>query len=181
MTDWLNPKIEWHETVFQNRYQQIRRVTAQFDDLTKEYFVTDVGHKAGVVAVKDGHILLVRQYRLLINGLSYEIPGGKVEDGEDPAAAASRECLEETGIQCVNLHPLLSYQASLDTRHNPSHLFYCNEIAEEQQTETIQQDEVSGSVWLPLDRCIDMIFQQEIIDAFTIVALLTYRTSKIGQ
>lgn len=28
-----------------------------------------------------------------------EFPGGKQESGEDPAAAAARECLEETGIE----------------------------------------------------------------------------------
>ncbi|MCA9176213.1 MAG: NUDIX domain-containing protein [Planctomycetales bacterium] len=30
-----------------------------------------------------------------------EFPGGKVEPGEDPARAAQRECLEETGLEIV--------------------------------------------------------------------------------
>lgn len=42
----------------------------------------------------DGRVLLVRQvYRQ-----SWGIPGGLLERGEDPAAAARREVLEETGL-----------------------------------------------------------------------------------
>ena len=43
----------------------------------------------------DGRVLLVRQvYRN-----SWGIPGGLLERGEDPASAARREVLEETGLE----------------------------------------------------------------------------------
>jgi len=32
----------------------------------------------------------------------WEIPGGKIEIGESPAAAAARELLEETGVDCTD-------------------------------------------------------------------------------
>ena len=35
----------------------------------------------------------------------WEFPGGKVEPGEEPAAAARRECLEETGVAIRILRP----------------------------------------------------------------------------
>lgn len=49
--------------------------------------------------VRDGkrYILSVRQYRHGSGVVSAEFPGGVVEPGEDPAAAAARELLEETG------------------------------------------------------------------------------------
>lgn len=44
-----------------------------------------------------GEVVMVRQYRHGSSSVVLEIPGGLVEDGEDPAAAAARECFEETG------------------------------------------------------------------------------------
>jgi len=72
------------------------------------------------VVLKDDKGLLVRQYRLLIDGLSWEIPGGGVEANENPEDAALRECLEETGISCRNLHTLVSFHVGLDNVHNPT-------------------------------------------------------------
>ena len=92
------PNISARQVVYQDRYQEIYKVTADFGEFQKEYFVREAGHKAGMVAVKDDAILLVKQYRFLINGLSWEIPGGRVDDGETPEEAAIRECFEESGI-----------------------------------------------------------------------------------
>ena len=106
--------IEPQEIVYQDRNQRIRRVLARFDGFSKEYYVSDHGQRAALVAVRNGEVLLVRQYRLLINGLSYEIPGGRIDENEAPEAAAIRECLEETGIRCLNAKSLIGYHPSLD-------------------------------------------------------------------
>jgi ADP-ribose pyrophosphatase len=47
----------------------------------------------------DGHAVLVRQYRHGCQRVTLEIPAGLVDPGEDPAVAALRECLEETGYR----------------------------------------------------------------------------------
>jgi len=44
----------------------------------------------------------------------HEFPGGKVEAGEEPAAAAKRECQEETGV-AVTIGPLLTKATGADT------------------------------------------------------------------
>lgn len=50
-----------------------------------------------VPVTADGRIVMVRQYRHGASAIVLEIPGGIVDPGEDPADAAVRECLEETG------------------------------------------------------------------------------------
>jgi 8-oxo-dGTP pyrophosphatase MutT (NUDIX family) len=45
-----------------------------------------------------GNVILIRQYRHGTDDFTLEVPGGLVEQGEDPRAAAERECAEETGF-----------------------------------------------------------------------------------
>jgi 8-oxo-dGTP pyrophosphatase MutT (NUDIX family) len=54
----------------------------------------------------DGDAVLVRQYRHGSQRFTLEIPAGLIEPGEDPAQAALRECLEETGYRATDAVPL---------------------------------------------------------------------------
>ena len=51
------------------------------------------------VLQRDGHILIGQRRKSDSHGLKWEFPGGKVERGESPVAALSRELEEELGIQ----------------------------------------------------------------------------------
>ena len=174
-TTLLPLSIEQQELVYQDRNQKIYKIIARFDGFSKEYYVSDHGQRAAVVAVRNGEVLLVRQYRLLINGLSYEIPGSRVDENETPEAAAIRECLEETGVQCLNLKPLISYHPSLNIWKKYTYIFYSEELKE------IEKDNSERRVWIPLERCINMVFAQQIVDSLSIVALLAYHTLRTGQ
>ncbi len=43
------------------------------------------------------HVVLIRQYRYVVDRWLWELPAGSLEPGEDPEAAAARECHEEIG------------------------------------------------------------------------------------
>ncbi len=53
---------------------------------------------SAVLVEQDGRLLLVRRVNEPFRGL-WTLPAGFVDAGEDPARAAERECLEETGLQ----------------------------------------------------------------------------------
>ena len=166
--------VESQGVVYQDRAQKVERVVARFSGFTKEYFVSDHGERAAVVAIRDGHVLLTRQYRLLINRLSYEIPGGGVEAGEDAAAAAARECLEETGVRCSSLRPLINYQAGLDVWKNYTHVFTSTDCVDE-------GGQPERRVWIPFEQCLRMVFDEEITDSLSTICLLAYNARPARQ
>lgn len=176
---WARPRLSEPHCVHENPFYTIVRVTADFGEYTRDYYVSRDGARAGVVAVRDGRVLLVRQYRLLIDGYSLEVPGGGLAKGETPEDAALRECLEETGVRCGALNHLVTYLLALDIRDNPTHIFSCHDFLGFGEAEAAARESV-GHEWVPLDACLRMIFEGKITDSFSIIALLAYWARQSG-
>lgn len=71
-----------------------------------DFFLLDSPDWVNIIPVtREGKVILVKQYRLGTREFSLEIPGGMLDEGDDPAGAAVRELLEETG--CVGDEPVL--------------------------------------------------------------------------
>lgn len=94
----------WHytgrEDVADLRIFRVLRETAVSPRTGETHDFTRVESPAWVNIVPlttDGQVVLVRQWRHGIKDFTLEIPGGLVDAGETPAAAASREVREETG------------------------------------------------------------------------------------
>lgn len=81
-----------------------------------EYVSRARGISAGViVAVDDGHVILVEQYRVPLGRMCLELPAGLIGDeteGEAPAVAAARELEEETGYRPARMTDLGHYYSS---------------------------------------------------------------------
>src|ERR671922_1314936 len=66
----------------------------------REVVLEVVRHPRSVVLLpipQPGRVVLVRQYRYAVNRWLWELPAGTVDPGEEPEAAARRECHEEIG------------------------------------------------------------------------------------
>lgn len=165
-------KLEPRNIVHENPYYQISRMVVGFRHSRREYFVAHCGTRVGIVVVRGDEILLSRQYRLPLKQLSWEIPGGKVDDGESLEAAAIRECAEETGIRCAGLKPLIHFHAG-ETVDNPTYVFYSRQV----EALKVRRDvrEAEPPQWVPLRRCLEMVFTHQIVDTLSIIALSAYQ------
>ena len=72
---------------------------------------------AVILAIDDGHVLLVEQYRVPLGCNCLELPAGLIGDeegaeGEDHLSAAGRELEEETGYRASRLEDMGSFYSS---------------------------------------------------------------------
>lgn len=70
---------------------------------------------AVILAVEDGHVLLVEQWRVPLQRMCLELPAGLVGDeteGEDIAESASRELEEETGWRADHIEIVGEFASS---------------------------------------------------------------------
>lgn len=106
--------------------REIVKETVQLPDgrIVPDFYTARMGDYALVYAVTtEGKVLVLRQYKHGVGRVCLTFPGGYVAPGEDPALAAQRELLEETGYRGVNLIPLGSFVTNANQGCNVAHMF----------------------------------------------------------
>lgn len=80
-----------------------RRYQNRLGNASAWYFASRTGKRAAVLVVPltgvTGRVVLVRQYRVVLDAWVLEFPAGLVDDGESVEVAAQRELAEETGYE----------------------------------------------------------------------------------
>lgn len=67
------------------------------------YVVCPSDHVNVLGMTREGHVLLVRQFRPAVQAFTLEFPSGHIDAGEKPREAAKRELFEETGRRASTL------------------------------------------------------------------------------
>lgn len=78
----------------------------------QDYHVFEVSEAVCVVPIAtDGSLVAVWQYRHPLGATHWEVPAGRVDEGESPVVAAERELLEETGVTVRAGEPVYAFDA----------------------------------------------------------------------
>jgi len=124
---------------------------------------------SAVMMAVDGkdRILLVRQYRLPAEKYLWELPAGKVDDGEKPFDAAKRELIEETGYRAKTWKKLATFLASPGFVQERMTIYLATGLTEGEATP--MDDERIETGWFKRKEVAKMIEDGDIDDAKTMV------------
>ena len=135
-----------------------------------------VRHTGSVVVLatmedqRETHVLLERQYRHAAKSYLWELPAGRIDEGERALAAAKRELLEETGYTARHWKKILKFYASPGFVAEPMTVFWARGLkAGPAQPEA---DEVIEQHLVPLSKALRMVLRGTIRDAKTISSVL---------
>lgn len=142
----------------------------------------DVVHHFGGAAVaaidSDDSLIMVRQYRHPLQCEMLELPAGKLEQGEDPFAAAKRELSEEAGVIASDY---------VDLGYIIPTCGFCNEkiyiYGAKNLTSTaihLDEDEFVSVIKIPFEQAVDMCVTSQITDSKTLAAILKLNQLRIS-
>lgn len=117
-------------------------------------------------------IVLVKQYRKAIEKVSYEIPAGKLEIGEnaDPEAAALRELEEETAYT-GKLRLLYDFYSAIGFCNERLRLYVASNLEKVENPRPQDEDETLELLEVTMDDALSLIHSGDICDAKTIMAI----------
>jgi 8-oxo-dGTP pyrophosphatase MutT (NUDIX family) len=164
--------VHGERSLYESEYMNLRLVDVELPSGARfEHHVLRFPREAAATVIRDSGrgILLLRRHRFVTDSWGWEIPGGRVDEGETPADAAARETLEETGWRPGPVRHLFSYHPAPGGVDQRFHVFAADGAVEEG---TPDVDEAERVEWVPLDRVRELVRGGEVTDGYSLTALL---------
>lgn len=99
------PKITDRSVAFATPWFDV--IAKQVDGNPAPHYTVQPPDYASIVATdRDGRLLMVKQYRPVVEGYTLELPSGLVDPGETPEVSIRRELIEETGHEAGEVEEL---------------------------------------------------------------------------
>jgi ADP-ribose pyrophosphatase len=146
------------------------------DDTGFEIKRSIVHHEGSAVMMavdERNRVLLVKQFRLPSGKYLWELPAGRLDEGETPLQAARRELMEETGYRARKWDKLASFWPSPGYVSEKMTVFLATELKAGDATP--MDDERIECRWFTKKELADMIDDGKIQDGKTIIGFLTWR------
>jgi ADP-ribose pyrophosphatase len=160
----LSSEIVHHNKFYAIRHDKYVLPNKEIGD----YFVFDKKTAVFVVPVKDGKIIMGKQFRYPIRQWSIEVPGGGVEEGHSPLKVAKQELKEEAGY-IGKLKKIGSFATNNGVSSEITSVFLATDLkfigTKLENTEDIKPLEID------IAKAYEMIENGEIIDSMTISTL----------
>ena len=128
---------------------------------------------AAVMALLDGKLLVVEQFRKPLEKFQIEIPAGKLDAGEDPLEAAARELEEETGYRADSLTLVSAFFTSPGFADEKLYLYFAENVTV--GTQQTDEDEYLQVEAITLEQAEAYIAEGRISDAKTILAVYAWK------
>ncbi|CAM3746805.1 NUDIX hydrolase [Nocardiopsis rhodophaea] len=178
MSDSTGDLPEWRihgeRVIYDNRWVQLTLMDIEPPGVERfEHHVVRLHHVA-IAAVLDDQdrVLMLRRYRFVPDKWGWELPGGILDPGEDPATAAAREVEEETGWRPTSaLKKVLTFDPMVGMVDSP-HDVLIGHGAEFIAAAPDEGEEAGKVAWIPLSEIPGMIERDELLGSGTLVALL---------
>jgi ADP-ribose pyrophosphatase len=159
------------EVIYHGRVFDLYReeVTLPNDKKMMAEFIHHPGSSGVIPLVDENSVVLIHQYRPILNDFIWEIPSGTMLPGEDPLTCAKRELEEECGFKGKKFEKLGEIWIAPWYSDEQIHLFVATELIPCKQN--LDEDEILTPQILPFDQAMKKIEKGEIQDATTIIAL----------
>jgi len=135
-----------------------------------------VRHSGSVVIMaieeegKEKRVLLVRQYRYAAGRYLWELPAGRIDEGETALAGGRRELLEETGYTAQQWEKALFFYSSPGFVDETMTVFLARGL--KAGAAKPEEDEFISKRLFPISSLLGMIRSRKIMDAKTIAGVL---------
>ena len=133
------------------------------------YYIDQKKDIVEVVVVRDGKVLLNKQFRIPVQKEVYDLPAGLIEEGESIEDAARRELEEETGYVAEKLELMGSFLYRPGQTNAKNYVFFTDSVKEGKKN--LDPNERIEPVWMDFPSCISKFLSEEGHD-FTMIASL---------
>jgi 8-oxo-dGTP pyrophosphatase MutT (NUDIX family) len=170
VTRWT---VHGERSLYESDWMNLRLVDVELPDGTRfEHHVLRLPREAAAAVVHDPAlgVLLLWRHRFITDSWGWEIPAGRVDDGETPEEAAARETLEETGWRPGPLTLVGAYHPLSGAVGQRFHVFVADGAAHVGEPE--DRNEAERIEWTPVDRVRELVRSGQISDGYSLTGLL---------
>lgn len=174
-------KVLSSEYLFTEPWLTIRRDKCELPNgkLMPAFYVQEYPEWASAFALtKDNKVVMIKQYRHGIEEITIEVPGGVVDNGEEPGAAIRRELMEETGYAFDAFEFLGKVCANPSTGDNYMHM-YLAKGGEKVGEQMLDESEDVEVVIYSIDEVKQLIRENKIVQSLH-VSCIFYALNKLG-